>query len=142
MNPYISGTIVGTLKRNKSVEMLPKSDMIKFYKGSSIPNSHIHLFDPENVGIAVNIFKDLVKFAKSDFKHGECTEVSIIQSIISSGLEREELRDEIYVQCVRQITNNPHQDQIDRLWLLLCLVVVAFPPGKTLFRSVPLSRLF
>merc|ERR1711923_511156 len=52
-----SGTIVGTIKRSKTMEILPKSQMLKFYKGSSIPNSHIHMFDPKNVNLACNIFK-------------------------------------------------------------------------------------
>ena len=46
--------------------MLSKTDMISYYKGNSIPNSHIHMFDPENVNIACNIFKDLIKYAKSN----------------------------------------------------------------------------
>ncbi len=54
--------------------------------------------------------------------------------MIRRGIEREELRDEIYVQCLRQLSGNPHPDQVDRLWLLLCLVVVAFTPSKSLFR--------
>ena len=64
----------------------------------------------------------------------ENLEVGTIQNIIKFGLDREELRDEIYVQCVRQINKNPNQEQIDRIWLLLCLVVVAFPPGKSFFK--------
>ena len=134
------GTIVGTLKRGKTSEMLSKSDMISYYKGTSIPNSHIHLFDPENVNIACTIFKDLCKFSKGEFSKGNDSEVSIIQNVIRNGLEREELRDEIYVQCCRQITNNPNQEQADRLWLLLCLVVVAFPPGKTFFKVIFLNH--
>ena len=127
-----SGTIVGTIKRSKTQEILPKSEMIKFYKGNSIPTSHIHMFDPENVNLACNIFKDLAKYAKGDLK-GDA-EISAIQQIVQLGLDREELRDEIYVQCVRQLTGNPNQEQIERLWLLLCLVVVAFPTGKTFFK--------
>ena len=127
------GTIVGTLKRSKTMEMLSKSDMLSYYKGSSIPNSHIHLFDPENVGIACTIFKDLCKYSRGETKT-EPAEVAAIQGIIRHGLEREELRDEIYVQCVRQLTNNPHPEQVDRIWLLLCLIVVAFPPSKSFFK--------
>jgi hypothetical protein len=58
-----SGTIVGTLKRGgtgiggKGGETVAKKDMVSFYKGTSIPSSHIHMFDPENVNIACNIFK-------------------------------------------------------------------------------------
>ena len=73
----------------------------------------------------------MVKYAKGE---PENSEVSTLQAIIHHGLEREELRDEIYVQIVRQLNKNPHPEQIDRLWLLLCLVVVAFPPGKSLFK--------
>ena len=62
-----NGTIVGTLKRSKTIEMLSKNDMISYYKGNSIPNSHIHMFDPENINIACNIFKDLIKYAKGKF---------------------------------------------------------------------------
>lgn len=61
-------------------------------------------------------------------------EVQVIQSIIGAGLEREELRDEIFVQCMRQSTNNPSAEATERLWLLLCLTIVAFQPSKMLFK--------
>ena len=44
-----------------------------------------------------------MKYAKGE---SETTEVTTLQTIIHHGLDREELRDEIYVQCVRQITKN------------------------------------
>ena len=37
-------------------------------------------------------------------------------------------------QCIRQVTNNPVQESLDRVWLLLSLCVVSFPPGKILFK--------
>lgn len=61
-------------------------------------------------------------------------EVQVIQSIIGSGLEREELRDEIFVQCIRQVTNNPSSEATERIWLLLCLAIVAFQPSKVLYK--------
>jgi hypothetical protein len=69
-----TGTIVGTLKRGagagsgsgKGADMLPKKEMVSYYKGTSIPNSHIHMFDPENVNIACNIFKVCLKLFDSD----------------------------------------------------------------------------
>ena len=54
--------------------------------------------------------------------------------MVQLGLKRDELRDEIYVMLVRQLTNNPNTEHVERLWLLLCLVVVAFPTGKTLYK--------
>ena len=47
------------------------------------------------------VFQELNKFAKADYK-GDA-EVSVIQQIIQLGLDREELRDEIYVQIMRQV---------------------------------------
>jgi len=127
-----SGTIVGTIKRSKTMEMLGKEEMVSYYKGNSIPTSHIHMFDPENINLACNIFKELNKYAKGDHK-GD-SEVSVIQQIIQLGIERDELRDEIFVQIMRQITKNPSGDQVERLWLLMCLIVVAFNPSKALFK--------
>ena len=127
-----SGTIVGTIKRSKTMEMMPKSEMIQFYKGNSIPTSHIHMFDPENVSLACGIWSQLGKYSKGELK-GD-SEVSAIQGMVQLGLKREELRDEIYVMLVRQLTGNPNTEQVERLWLLLCLVVVAFPTGKTLYK--------
>lgn len=53
------GTIMATLTRKgrKSVDMVPKYEMITYYRGNSIPSSHIHMYDPENVTVACNIFK-------------------------------------------------------------------------------------
>lgn len=65
-------------------------------------------------------------------------ELQSIQYIIGLGIEREELRDEIFIQCIRQSTKNPNLEWTDRLWLLLCLIIVAFQPSKLLFRLVVL----
>lgn len=59
------GTIMATLTRKgrKSVDMVPKYEMITYYRGSSIPSSHIHMYDPENVTVACNIFKVFKDFS-------------------------------------------------------------------------------
>lgn len=54
------GTIMATLtrkSRGKSIEFIPKYEMVTYYKGSSIPNSHIHMYDPDNVNVACSVFR-------------------------------------------------------------------------------------
>lgn len=54
------GTIMATLtrkSRGKSVEYIPKYEMVTYYKGSTIPNSHIHMYDPDNVNVACSVFR-------------------------------------------------------------------------------------
>lgn len=54
------GTIMATLtrkSRGKSVEFIPKYEMVTYYKGSTIPNSHIHMYDPDNVNVACSVFR-------------------------------------------------------------------------------------
>lgn len=61
------GTIIATLtrkSRGKSLEFVPKYEMVTYYKGSSIPNSHIHMYDPDNVNVACSVFR---VSARSDF---------------------------------------------------------------------------
>lgn len=128
------GTIMATLTRKgrKSVDMVPKYEMITYYRGNTIPSSHIHMYDPENVTVACNIFRDLCKYTRGELNSER--ELQVIQYIIGQGIEREELRDEIFVQCMRQATNNPHSEWTDRVWLLMCLTIVAFQPSKLLIR--------
>lgn len=128
------GTIMATLTRKgrKSVDMVPKYEMITYYRGNSIPSSHIHMYDPENVTLSCNIFKELCKYLRGELSAER--ELQVIQYVIGQGIEREELRDEIFIQAMRQATNNPSIEWTDRIWLLLCLAIVAFQPSKLLFK--------
>ncbi|KAL7725816.1 hypothetical protein ACLKA6_015899 [Drosophila palustris] len=90
------------------------------------------MYDPENILLSCNIFRELCKYMRGE--HNAERELQSIQYIIGLGIEREELRDEIFVQCMRQMTKNPNAEWADRLWLLMCLIIVAFQPSKLLFR--------
>lgn len=57
------GTLMATLTRKRpSTEMIPKYEMLTYYKGTSIPNSHIHMYDPDNVNIACTVFRVKIFF--------------------------------------------------------------------------------
>ncbi|XP_068619002.1 myosin-I heavy chain [Battus philenor] len=127
------GTIIATLTRkSKSMELLTKEEMITYHKGNNIPTSHIQLHDPDSVTAAVNIFRDLCRYMRGELTTDK--ETQVIQSLIGKGLEREELRDEILIQCVRQITECPVEEWAERVWLVLCLCAVAWQPSRGLAR--------
>ncbi|GBP24386.1 Myosin-I heavy chain [Eumeta japonica] len=127
------GTIIATLTRkSKSMELLTKEEMVIYHKGNNIPTSHIQLHDPDSVTTAVNIFRDLCRYMRGELTAEK--ETQVIQSLIAKGLEREELRDEILVQCVRQITDCPVEEWAERVWLILCLCAVAWQPSRGLTR--------
>lgn len=65
------GTIIATLTRKgrKSVDLVPKYEMITYYRGNSIPTSHIHMYDPENVTVACNIFKVINSISSTEFRN-------------------------------------------------------------------------
>lgn len=127
------GTIIATLTRkSKSMEILTKEEMITYHKGNNIPTSHIQLHDPESVTAAVNIFRDLCRYMRGELTTDK--ETQVIQSLIGKGIEREELRDEILVQCCRQITECPVEEWAERVWLILCLCAVAWQPSRGLAR--------
>lgn len=112
----------------KVTDAIPKSEMLTFSKSGSLPTSLVHMHDPENVNLACNIFKDLCKLLKGELKPEQA--ILTIQSTIAYGIERPELRDEIFCQLIRQVTDNPRDDSVLRGWHFMALCAIGFPPSK------------
>lgn len=49
---------------------------------------------------------------------------------VTQGLKRQELRDELYMQLVKQTRSNPSSTSRSRAWALFHLVASAMPPSK------------
>jgi len=64
------------------------------------------------------------------------TEHQVLQGIINHGLQRIDLRDEIFCQLMRQTSDNPHEDLCLRVWQIMCLCVVSFHPSRTLKKVI------
>jgi len=52
----------------------------------------------------------------------------VAQEIVTKGIQFEGLRDEIYVQLIKQITGNPNPESSSLLWHMLQVCVLHFPP--------------
>ncbi len=53
----------------------------------------------------------------------------LAQDVLRKGFENKELRDEIYCQIIKQLSNNPRSESIAKGWQLLCMCVATFPPS-------------
>ena len=54
----------------------------------------------------------------------------LASQICQDGIEFEELRDEIYLQCMVQCTKNPELKSAKRAWQLMSMLVNVFPPTQ------------
>eukprot|EP00158_Paraphelidium_tribonemae_P003193 Partr_v1_DN25949_c0_g1_i3_m68372 putative Rho GTPase activating protein 39 len=53
-----------------------------------------------------------------------------IQELLLVGINKGELRDELYCQVLKQLSENPRPESIIKGWELLACIVVTFPPSK------------
>ena len=76
---------------------------------------------------AVAVFSSMLCYMGEKQHQYPSPELLAIQ-IMQAGIENEELRDEIYLQCMCQCTSNPDIWSAKRAWQLMSLLVDVFPP--------------
>ena len=137
------GTISNTLRKKKS--KVSQQEMLMFTK-NPIPSSMIKFTGDDiarrekMVTVAVEIFRELLKITDPQPKREEHLP-PMIQNVVKLGIGVVELRDEIFVQLVRQCTENPkelkHWSVISiKTWQMMLVCLSSFPPSKALAKPL------
>ena len=53
----------------------------------------------------------------------------LAQDILRKGYEFKSIRDEIYLQIIKQLSNNPRPESVAKGWQVMCMCVGTFPPS-------------
>ncbi|KDD76129.1 hypothetical protein H632_c343p0, partial [Helicosporidium sp. ATCC 50920] len=108
---------------------LTPDDMLSFSE-ESLPTSLLK-HTPDNASRAVKMFASILTFMGV---HGETlpsvTSMDLIQKLLHQGLKRPELRDELYLQLVKQTRGCPPGAPLQRAWQLLLVCASVMPPSR------------
>jgi len=107
------------LNRRKTI------DGMFFFSKDIIPNSMIDLPTQTNK-IAVNINKCLLAFCGT---RRTTYPASSAQALMEKGKAISSLRDEVFVQICKHLSQNPDRKSMQRGWILLCLCIELFSPS-------------
>jgi hypothetical protein len=107
--------------------------MLKFQK-DALKTPLLSTHNKENQKEAVKCFK-FVQRVMGDRSSKE-TNHADLKSLVNIGILHGELRDEIYVQLCKQISENPNKgaygNSVFRGWQMMCVLATGFPPSKNL----------
>ena len=139
------GTLRGSLRRGSvaSVKLQRResadaawgwrdlASKIKYSKDPLKTSLHKTLDNTDNK-VATDCFMAVMSFM-GDFP-SKNTDTQIVQHIVGIGIKKEGLRDELYCQIVKQVTNNKSfkEDSARRGWDLFALCASSFPCSETL----------
>ncbi len=95
-----------------------------------IPTSLLKL-SGEHVSRAVKMFSGILKYQGDTGEHvDEPQRIEIAQKLLHQGLKRPELKDELYMQLLKQTRGNPTPASRLKAWELFHLVAASMPPSK------------
>jgi hypothetical protein len=101
-----------------------KEQFLTFQSGV-IPKSLLDL-NKDNNKLALQIFKDLLGYMGDKQMPFPAM---LAQDILRKGYEYKPIRDEIYLQIIKQLTNNPRPESVAKGWQVMCMCVSTFPPS-------------
>eukprot|EP00775_Hariotina_reticulata_P011897 gene11897-12041_t len=115
-----------------SAGALMSADDLLLWSNEPIHTSLLRMI-PEHTNRAVKIFVGILRYcgdAAGSEVLSQAQAIEIAQKLLHQGLKRSELRDELYMQLVKQTRSNPSPSSKARAWQLFHLVAAAMPPSK------------
>eukprot|EP00484_Ammonia_sp_Unknown_P018101 CAMPEP_0197028252 /NCGR_PEP_ID=MMETSP1384-20130603/7978_1 /TAXON_ID=29189 /ORGANISM="Ammonia sp." /LENGTH=1466 /DNA_ID=CAMNT_0042457223 /DNA_START=22 /DNA_END=4422 /DNA_ORIENTATION=+ len=94
-------------------------------------HSHLTTMDKKNKKEGKELFKQ-IQIYMTDRENKTKTQDEVGLEIVSKGHQQEEYRNEIYCQLIKQLTNNPKTQSVNRGWNLLNICLYVFPPSREL----------
>lgn len=108
---------------------LSMDDML-LYSEDSLPTSLLKL-NPENQSRAVKMFNSILHYMGV---HGEVLanmqSLELAQKLLHQGLKRPDMRDELFMQLIKQTRGNANSAAKGRAWQLFFITAASMPPGK------------
>jgi len=95
------------------------------FQNSVVPKSLLDL-NKENNKLAMQIHKDLLGYMGDKQMPFPAM---LAQDILRKGYEYKPIRDEIYMQIIKQLTQNPRPESVAKGWQIMCMCVGTFPPS-------------
>lgn len=119
-----------THKRGLFRRKVPMTEMLKWTKESI--KQPLIMMNKDLYKDAYKCFK-MIQMVMGDRPRPRHTnDIEDIQAILTCGITKGQMRDEIYVQTCKQLHNNPSGESIRKGWEILCIISVTFPPSKNL----------
>jgi hypothetical protein len=91
-----------------------------------IPKSLLDLNSKEANKLALQMHKDLLGYMGDKQMPFPAM---LAQDILRKGYEYKPIRDEIYLQIIKQLAGNPRAESVAKGWQMLCMCVGTFPPS-------------
>ena len=100
-------------------------DKFLIWQGTVISKSLMDL--PKDMSkVAIQIHKDLLGYMGD--KHMPFPAM-LAQDVLRKGYEIPTIRDEIFLQIIKQLSTNPRAESVAKGWQLMCMCVSTFPPS-------------
>jgi hypothetical protein len=95
------------------------------FQNSVIPKSLLDL-NKDNNKLAMQIHKDLLGYMGDKQMPFPAM---LAQDILRKGFEYKPIREEIYMQIIKQLSSNPRPESVAKGWQIMCMCVGTFPPS-------------